>query len=180
VRFEKQGKDAEKYFGNCVSKIVSNYGETAMKLNRHRQYSSQNTFKNFLVVDDDISICKLIIFYLSQFARCQYATTPKQALNSFTNALKNTPYDAVFMDLSIPGIDGHGIIELFKHAENDFNLPKENRAKVVIVSAYDDIVNVSKSFYKSKATCFIKKPFSEESFIKELQDNNIIPPPFLL
>ncbi len=128
----------------------------------------------FLIVDDDISICKLLVFYLSQHARCFYATKPVKALELFNASIKREPFDAVFMDIVMPGFDGHDVVELIRETERTYAIAKEKAAKVVMVSAYDDIGNITRSLYKHNAVCFIRKPFTEEGLLHELRIHGVL------
>lgn len=114
-------------------------------------------------------MCQLITFYLSPFALCFSAQHAGKALDLFKSRLRTDPFYAVFMDIEMPGFKGHDLAELFRDAEEKYQISPDRRFKLVMVSAYDDIMNVSTSFHKNKAACFITKPFSEDSLIKELK-----------
>jgi len=125
--------------------------------------------KSFLIIDDDITMCQLVTFYLSPYALCFSAQHASKALELFKSRLRAEPFSAVFMDIEMPGFKGHDLAELFRDAEEKYHIPPEMRFKLVMVSAHDDIVNVSTSFHKNKASCFITKPFSEASLLRELR-----------
>lgn len=127
-----------------------------------------------LIVDDDVSICQLITFYLSRYSLCFSAQHSTQALDLFKSHLRSDPFAAVFMDIEMPGFKGHDLAELFRDAEEKYGVPREKRFKLVMVSAHDDPVNVARSYHKNGAVAFIKKPFSEESLIAELRVASIL------
>lgn len=129
----------------------------------------------FLIVDDDLAMCQIITFYLASHGRCFTAATSSQAMQLFTHHVKTEPFQAIFMDIEMPGFNGHDLVELFRITEQNFNIPKEKRFKLVMVSAHADLNNLNTSLYTNKAKCFIKKPFTEEEFIRELKDARVLP-----
>ncbi len=129
----------------------------------------------FFIIDDDVSICRLLALYLAKHARCFHATHGSQAMRLFNEHLRDgEPFDAVFMDIEMPGFKGHDVAELFRQAETAFEIPKQKRFKLFMVSAHDDLENVSRSFHNSRAVSFIKKPFSESTLDNELKTAGII------
>lgn len=119
-------------------------------------------------------MCQLVTFYLSKYSLCFSAQHSTKALDLFKSHLRNDPFTAVFMDIEMPGFKGHDLAELFRDAEEKYGVPREKRFKLVMVSAHDDIMNVSRSYHKNGAVAFIKKPFSEESLVRELRAASIL------
>lgn len=128
----------------------------------------------FLIVDDDVTMCQILTFYLASHARCFSATSTTAALQMFIQHLRKEPFHTVFMDIEMPGFKGHDIVELLRDAEEKYQIPKKNRFSLVMVSAHSDMENIGISLYKNKAKCFIKKPFTEDGLITELRQANIL------
>jgi two-component system chemotaxis response regulator CheY len=128
----------------------------------------------FLIVDDDLAMCQILTFYLARYSLCFSAATPTEALGLFTGHLRKEPFNAVFMDIEMPGLNGHDMAELFHDAEEKYGIPQKDRFKLVMVSAHSDLDNVTISLYKNRASCFIKKPFTEETLLRELASSKII------
>ncbi|NMC50480.1 MAG: response regulator [Desulfovibrio sp.] len=130
----------------------------------------------FLIVDDDVTMCQILTFYLASHARCFSATSTTAALQMFTQHLRKGPFHTVFMDIEMPGFKGHDIVELFRDAEAKYHIPGEKRFNLVMVSAHSDMENIGISLYRNKAKCFIKKPFTEDGLITELRQAHILEP----
>ncbi|MEF3696963.1 response regulator [Desulfolutivibrio sp.] len=128
----------------------------------------------FLIVDDDLAMCQILTFYLARYARCFSATSTTEALKLFTQHLRQAPFHTVFMDIEMPGFKGHDIVELFHDAEEKSHISEKQRFNLVMVSAHTDLDNINISLYKNRAKCFIKKPFTEDELLQELQAARIL------
>ena len=61
-----------------------------------------------LIVDDDFANRKMMQQQLNRFGQTHLASNGKQALESFTTALKdNDPFDLICLDITMPVMDGH-------------------------------------------------------------------------
>jgi two-component system, chemotaxis family, chemotaxis protein CheY len=70
-----------------------------------------------LIVDDEIICRKAVITILKEVAECEEAADGSEALAKFSHALeRNEPYDAVFLDILMPGIDGHQTARAIRRA----------------------------------------------------------------
>lgn len=130
--------------------------------------------KNFLIIDDELSICKLMELYLSNYAHCFSATNSVEALKIFNKQIVSDPFDVVFMDIMMPGFDGHRLVKMLHEIERKNKIELDKRFLLFIVSAYDDATNTTKSYYDDGALSFIRKPFTEEGLINELHKYSII------
>lgn len=83
--------------------------------------------KKVLVVDDEPTICDL---YLKALDKKKYSVEAAHSGQEALNAIAQTQYDFIFLDLKMPGMDG---VETFKEIKK-----KNLRSVVVIVTAYPD------------------------------------------
>lgn len=86
------------------------------------------TIANILIVDDETDVCESIKSYISKRikANIDICFDGKQALEQF----RKSEYDIVFLDISMPGINGIEVLKEMKKLKTD--------AGVIIVSAWQN------------------------------------------
>ncbi|WP_243546727.1 response regulator [Pseudodesulfovibrio tunisiensis] len=128
-----------------------------------------------LIVDDDESVHLYLDMVLSRFANCDFAFSGPKALEMFDAAhVVEKPYHAVFMDILMPGMDGHQCAELMRDREDRLGIEERDRFKLVMITALVDDANVSRAFFRSHASCYLVKPFEKEHILEELKANLIL------
>jgi two-component system chemotaxis response regulator CheY len=129
----------------------------------------------YLLGDDDESIHLYLKDILEPFAATDSALDGARAIELFEHSLApgGEPYDAVFLDILMPGMDGHAVAARLRELERG----RENGGefKLVMITALSDTRNLSKAFFKGFASCYIVKPFEREAVLNELRVNKIIP-----
>jgi len=108
-----------------------------------------------LVVDDDLEMCKVIQAILH--------STDTEALISTDSAravelLHNQKFDAVFLDVNMPGPDGIELTRLIRASGSNQKTP------VIIVSGEEDPAVVHRGF-QAGATFFLFKPINRERLL---------------
>ncbi|WP_428565429.1 MAG: response regulator [Solidesulfovibrio sp. DCME] len=131
-----------------------------------------------LIVDDDPVNSRFLLEILSPYAACDTARDGRGGLEAFGRALaKGQPYDLVFVDVMMPGMDGHQALEGMRHLEHEKGVPSLSAAKVIMISALDDSRTVYRAFFEGQALSFLAKPFTCDSVLEELRKFDIITPP---
>lgn len=128
----------------------------------------------YLLVDDDESIHLYLKDILEPFAETDSALDGPRAIELFERSLApgGAPYDAVFLDILMPGMDGHAVAARLRELERGRD---DGEFKLVMITALSDTRNLSKAFFKGFASCYIVKPFERETVLGELRANKIIP-----
>lgn len=128
----------------------------------------------FLIVDDDETVHMLLGNLLAPYAECRFAVDGTSAVALFEQSLEagQTAFDAVFMDIVMPGMDGHAAVERMREIERAGGSGRE--FKLVMLTSLSDPSNVSKAFFRGLATCYIVKPFDREKVLEELVANNVL------
>jgi CheY-like chemotaxis protein len=87
-----------------------------------------------LVVDDDVFLNILYSLYLRDFFACDTATDGDEAVRLFAQALgQDRPYDLVFTDIHMPGLDGIEALRAMRRLEAGSG----RAARAVLVSSDD-------------------------------------------
>lgn len=129
----------------------------------------------FLIVDDDESIHLYLQNTLAPYAECDSAMSAEDGLKLFEKAHdEDNPYDVVFMDILMPGMNGHQAAETMRASERKRKVSSMDRFKLVMITSLVDDTNVSKAFFSTHASCYIVKPLDKYRVLDELKQNLII------
>jgi len=129
----------------------------------------------FLIVDDDESVLTYLATALAPFAGCDTVLSGSEALAAFNKAhAEGRPYDAVLMDILMPGMDGHQTAELLRAREEELGVDELHAFKLVMVSSLVDDANVTRAFFSTQAVCYLVKPLEKEKVLDELRQNLVI------
>lgn len=129
----------------------------------------------FLLVDDQEEINLLMKKILSPYGECTVAMDGETAIQVFSDAVSGgAPFSAVFLDIKMPGMDGHEVADRLRKVEKD-QLESGPKFKLMMITALSDTANVCKSFFRGgKADAYITKPIRKEKIIEELKFLKVI------
>lgn len=131
--------------------------------------------KKFLIVDDDERLARLVSKKLADYANCTIALGGEEAILQFEHHLREKPpFEAVIMDIEMPGMNGHQVVEKLRAIEKKNNVDPLKTFKLIMLTAHKDVKNVSQSFFRGQADAYIHKDGLAEKFIEELQKINLI------
>jgi two-component system, chemotaxis family, chemotaxis protein CheY len=117
-----------------------------------------------LVVDDEIICRKAVVTLLEEVAECDEAADGGEALAKFSQALgKNEPYDVIFLDILMPGIDGHQTAQAIREVERGSS--SGMGVKIIMRTVLDSVNDAMTSFCFGQSAAYLVKPPSEEKFI---------------
>ena len=86
----------------------------------------------FLVIDDDPACRRLVENCLRPFGQCDLAQDGHEGLAAFRRALdRGQPYDLVCLDIMMPGIDGHDVLDSLRNTDDTSRDWRPRRQKVV-------------------------------------------------
>jgi DNA-binding response OmpR family regulator len=113
----------------------------------------------FLIVDDDPTVREVLSEILTSFdCEVDQAENGNQALGKIVLHHKRQPYDAVFLDLVMPGINGYEVLKRIKTTEFSKDLP------VIMLTAADEGELMIEA-YRNGADYYIPKPFNANQII---------------
>jgi len=92
----------------------------------------------FLIVDDDPDCRNLVRSVLAPYGRCDLAYDGYEAIGVVRiNLEAREPYDLVCLDVSMPGIDGHEVLDSIRSLERQRGFEGNRRTKVILMSALE-------------------------------------------
>jgi two-component system response regulator HydG len=106
-----------------------------------------------LLIEDDISFCKLLERFLVKKA---YDVTIAFSAEEARLAIKKESFDLILTDLRLPDSDGIGLMTEFKNSNP--NIP------VILMTGYSD-VNTAVKAIKNGAADYISKPFNPDEVL---------------
>ncbi|MCG6535213.1 MAG: response regulator [Syntrophales bacterium LBB04] len=121
-----------------------------------------------LVVDDELVNRKKMEKVLESFGDCVAVDSGEAALKAIETAMeKGEPFDLITLDVSMPKMDGTEVLYEIRRIEEQRNIPKENRSKVIMVTAQLDKDTVITC---TQAGCdnYVVKPFDRTIMAEKL------------
>jgi two-component system, chemotaxis family, chemotaxis protein CheY len=119
----------------------------------------------FLVVDDHFIARQMISTSLKElgFASVDSAVDGVDALKKIMAAKETAPYHVVFLDWSMPNMDGY---EALKECRRD---PSLTNTAIVMLTAESERDSIIKAL-EAGATAYIVKPVTHDMLVKKLED----------
>ena len=112
-----------------------------------------------LIVDDELVSRKKMKKILQHYGACHAIDNGRAAIDAYTEALlTREPFDLITLDVSMPDMGGTGGLSNIRKYERNNAIPKEKRAKILMVSSHADHETVVASI-ESGCDDYIKKSF---------------------
>ncbi len=129
-----------------------------------------------LIAEDHLLSRRIMKELLSPHFDCDIAVNGQEAIDSFVLAHESKrPYDAIFLDIMMPEVDGLEALLCIRTLERNMNIPPNLAVRVIMTTALNDPRTVVKSFNKCEADAYIVKPLSRHKLMKELQALKLVP-----
>ncbi len=127
-----------------------------------------------LIVEDDYITSQVMQEIMLSYGECDIAENGRIAVNLFSNALEQKEaYDLVFLDIMMPEMDGQDVLPLLRQIEDQYQIQGLDGVKIIMSTALDDYLNLSKAF-GNQCEGYIVKPIEKEKVIKALQTAGLI------
>jgi two-component system chemotaxis response regulator CheY len=129
-----------------------------------------------LIAEDHLLSRRILKELLSTQFDCDIAVNGQEAIDLFQLAHEaKRPYDAIFMDIMMPVVDGMESLQCIRNMERKMEIPHALAVKVIMITALDDPHTVIRSFNECHADAYIVKPLSRHKLANELRKLKLIP-----
>jgi two-component system, chemotaxis family, chemotaxis protein CheY len=124
----------------------------------------------FLIVDDDSACRRLVQAYLAAYGQCDLACDGEEALQAFRRGLESgAPYDLICLDIMMPGIDGHAVLDAVRVMERQRGICGNDGVKVIMATALTDTKHCIRAFSEG-CDDFLSKPVKENALVEHVQE----------
>ncbi len=123
----------------------------------------------FLLIEDQKDVRKLLEAFLSEFGTCDMAEDGIKGLAAVLKSIEEeVPYDAIFLDIMMPKLEGQQVLHKIRELEEAKNILPPKAVKVIMASALGDSENVMEAF-KSQADAYLVKPILRDKLISTMK-----------
>jgi two-component system chemotaxis response regulator CheY len=133
--------------------------------------------KKLLILEDDFFHRKLMTRLLMQYGTVDAVATGPEAVDAFSIALEmEAPYDAVFLDIMVPGMDGQKVLKALRDVEQERGVDVRDtnqRSKIVMVTALSDKQNIMTA-YQESCDAYLIKPYDEAKLVETLKKLGVL------
>lgn len=127
-----------------------------------------------LIAEDDLSSRRLLSKFLSKYGECDIVIDGLEALDAFLISLKEKkPYDLICLDIMMPKVDGVKALKHMKVLEAQYNIPEDQRSKIIMTTAMTDTEIIHDAFDLG-CDAYAAKPLDLDKFVEVLQKLKLI------
>lgn len=127
-----------------------------------------------LIAEDDYVSRKFLYKFLSTFGECDVTVDGMEAIEVFLSALEsNNFYDLVCLDIMMPEVDGIKALKTIRLLEEERDIPKDKRAKVIMTTALNDPDGIFKT-YELGSEAYAVKPIDTVKLVEVMTKLGLI------
>jgi two-component system chemotaxis response regulator CheY len=127
-----------------------------------------------LIAEDDSVSRKFLFKFLSEYGDCDITVDGIEAVDAFLIAVQDQEYyDLICLDIMMPKLDGIKALKAIRAIEEQENVPKENRSKIIMTTALTDSKTVYNT-YDIGCEAYASKPINTEKFLQVLNKLKLI------
>jgi two-component system chemotaxis response regulator CheY len=127
-----------------------------------------------LVVEDDLISRTVLQEMLKTFGAVNSVPNGFDALKEVDIALKsNSYYDLICLDIMMPEMDGQAVLKEIRAIEEQYALPSDSSAKIIMTSALNDFNQIRNS-YANLCDGYLVKPIDKNRLILELRKLELV------
>jgi two-component system chemotaxis response regulator CheY len=115
-----------------------------------------------LIVDDEEFNRDYVAALLGNETECDHAGNGREAVEKFTCALDNAPYDLILLDIMMPEMDGHEAARSIRSIERERGIQGGNRVNIIMLTALNSPQDAMESFCTAQSAAYLVKPVSKE------------------
>ena len=131
---------------------------------------------NILIVEDEFISRTLLREMLLPFGECNTAVNGEEAVHVLHESYEKhgDRYDLVCLDIMMPGIDGHQVLQEMRRMEMLKGVTGRKTTKVLMVTALDDPENVMQALVVGRCEAYLTKPVSRKRLEEQLRHLHLI------
>ncbi len=123
-----------------------------------------------LIAEDDFYSRKLMLAYLTPLGDCDVAANGLEAWEAFLDAAdEGNPYQLICLDIMMPEMDGQVVLQKIREEEDKRALGRHKRAKILMVTALDEMKVIMTSFH-SLCDGYIMKPLEKGQLLDKVRE----------
>ena len=127
-----------------------------------------------LIVEDEFTSRRVLQRILSELGECDVAVDGVEAQEAFRMALEmEMPYDVVFLDIMLPGMQGQDVLKGIRDKENACGIELGRGARVIMTTSLNDAGNVMSAF-RSGCESYLVKPIEKDKVVAELRKLGVL------
>lgn len=116
-----------------------------------------------LLAEDDGITRRLLSAMLSAYGKCDGVVDGKSAVEAFEQAWEDgDPYQLVCLDIMMPELNGHEVLQSIREFENRYNLKDDERAFIIMMTALGDEENFLQA-HMAGSEWYLTKPIERQS-----------------
>ncbi len=127
----------------------------------------------FLIIEDEFASRRILVTLLGRVGETEDASDGESGLELFrTSIQRGTPYDAVFLDIMMPGMDGHETLVEIRHVEE---ITTNHRTKIIMTTSLDGPRELMTPADNKLVDAYLVKPVRWNSLIAVLDSVGLAP-----
>ncbi|MGB4600184.1 MAG: response regulator [Trichlorobacter sp.] len=129
-----------------------------------------------LIIDDDELGRELLATQLEPYAVCDLAADGYEGVARFTAALlEGNPYQLIFLDIVMPGMDGNAAARAIRNLEQDRGIPVERGVNIVVLSSLNTPQDIIQAYVSAQSAAHLVKPVRLDKLLRTLRKLELIP-----
>jgi len=127
-----------------------------------------------LIAEDDLVSQKFLNTFISNYGECDITVDGLEAIDAFIFALdEGNSYDLICLDIMMPKLDGMKVLTTIRELEKEKGVSDEDKAKIIMMTALNDIDYVLESFERG-CEAYAAKPIDIDKMIEVMKKLDLI------
>lgn len=127
-----------------------------------------------LIAEDEYVSRKFLYKFLSEYGECDVTVDGMEAIEAFLMALdEGEPYKLICLDIMMPEVDGLKALKTIRSLEEERDIPKENRAKIIMTTALNYTKEVNEAF-DAGSEAYAAKPINTDKLLEVMKKLELI------